>query len=600
MSNLLNGIAAALTSAVSRNRVQGSGSAQDENNYTFPERFMRLCCYYGMSIQRTINTAVRKTKRVVRPVRRRAVRGIKNAVVLPMKETAAELSEISADLRKTKTRIEVARRIGVMAAARERIVVTAATAAKHKTFLGNIVNIALPILSLAVLAVVVLSLVNTNYALAVECDGVVVGYIGEESAYTGAAQMVEERVLSTSPEFKSTLTPTYKLAAVNKNEPLSNSQEICENILFNSDNVSEAYGFFINGKLLAAIESEGDMNFILDEFLNKYKSGNATNATTTFVQSTEVVKGLYSSDIIMDSAAFKNEISTEKLQSQLYTVKSGDTISKLTKRYSMTEERLYEMNEGLMEDGLKKGQSILIEKEMPVLEVKSVSTRYFNQSIAYGSTNIVDKTKYKDYKKLKTAGVKGTKKITQEITYVDGVEVSRKNVKSEVVKEAVDEVWIVGSKARPTTTKKKTNYGSSSKIGNQGSKTPIKGSGTFTWPVPGVRGISSYYGQRWGKMHKGIDISGGGVSGRTIVAADAGKVVTSKYHSSYGYYIVIKHNNTYSTLYAHCSKLLVKAGTYVSKGQAIGKVGSTGNSTGPHLHFEVHVNGSHRNPLNYL
>ena len=85
-----------------------------------------------------------------------------------------------------------------------------------------------------------------------------------------------------------------------------------------------------------------------------------------------------------------------------------------------------------------------------------------------------------------------------------------------------------------------------------------------------------------------------------ISAAESGKVITASYHWSYGNYIVIDHGNGLSTLYAHCSSLAVGAGQSVSKGQTIGYIGSTGNSTGPHLHFEVRVNGSRTNPLNYI
>ena len=88
--------------------------------------------------------------------------------------------------------------------------------------------------------------------------------------------------------------------------------------------------------------------------------------------------------------------------------------------------------------------------------------------------------------------------------------------------------------------------------------------------------------------------------GSDVLAGEAGVVVTAGYNNSYGYYITINHGSGYVTLYAHNSKLLVSKGDMVAKGQVIAKCGSTGNSTGPHIHFEVQINGKLVNPLNYL
>lgn len=112
---------------------------------------------------------------------------------------------------------------------------------------------------------------------------------------------------------------------------------------------------------------------------------------------------------------------------------------------------------------------------------------------------------------------------------------------------------------------------------------------------------SGFYRNSDGSYHGALDICVyGGTYGLNISAAESGRVITASYHWSYGNYIVIDHGNGLSTLYAHCSSLAVGAGQNVSKGQTIGYVGSTGNSTGPHLHFEVRINGSRTNPLNYI
>ena len=117
-------------------------------------------------------------------------------------------------------------------------------------------------------------------------------------------------------------------------------------------------------------------------------------------------------------------------------------------------------------------------------------------------------------------------------------------------------------------------------------------------PVSGV--VTSRFGARWGRSHKGLDI--GADYGTTIYAAAAGTVTVSEYgyNGGYGNYVVINHGNGVSTLYGHCSSLIANTGEYVAQGQPIARVGSTGDSTGNHLHLEIRVDGIAQDPQNYL
>lgn len=130
--------------------------------------------------------------------------------------------------------------------------------------------------------------------------------------------------------------------------------------------------------------------------------------------------------------------------------------------------------------------------------------------------------------------------------------------------------------------------------------------GELQWPVPGYSNISSAFGWRFGgsDYHTGIDISKGSqasIYGKSIVAANSGTVAYVKNGTTgYGRYLIIDHGGGITTLYAHTSEILVQAGTFVNRGETIARVGSTGWSTGPHLHFEVRVNGTAKNPLTYL
>ncbi len=143
---------------------------------------------------------------------------------------------------------------------------------------------------------------------------------------------------------------------------------------------------------------------------------------------------------------------------------------------------------------------------------------------------------------------------------------------------------------------------------NGGSTGGSYGSGeSWVWPLGGASCyISSGYGNRsasisgW-SFHGGIDITGGGIYGKPVYASRSGTVIAAIWGTTgYGRYVVIDHGGGYTAIYAHCSNLTVSKGQSVSKGQQIANVGSTGNSTGPHLHFEIRYNGAKQNPLNFV
>ncbi len=165
----------------------------------------------------------------------------------------------------------------------------------------------------------------------------------------------------------------------------------------------------------------------------------------------------------------------------------------------------------------------------------------------------------------------------------------------------------------PTTKPKPTNSSNSSNSGtgsnsssgsgsNSGSSTPS--SSGWRYPLPSRVGVSSPYGMRlhpvdnvW-KMHHGIDLNAS--KGTAIKAARSGKVTRATYDSASGYYVSINHGDGFSSSYLHMTHYIVKAGDYVEAGQTIGYVGSTGKSTGPHLHFAIYYNGSSVNPAKYI
>ncbi|MBS1473980.1 MAG: peptidoglycan DD-metalloendopeptidase family protein [Massilimaliae sp.] len=176
--------------------------------------------------------------------------------------------------------------------------------------------------------------------------------------------------------------------------------------------------------------------------------------------------------------------------------------------------------------------------------------------------------------------------MTAKVSYVDGEEVSREVVSTKVITEPVDREIVQGT-ATPVSASGSTGDG---KI-NSG----------FIWPLSGNAYVSSGYGSRSMGYHGGVDIClRGGTYGASVRAVASGTVIYSGYMGSYGKLVKIDHGNGLQTYYGHNSQLLVSVGDTVAQGETIAKAGATGRVTGPHVHLEVRVNGSRRNPMNYL
>lgn len=209
------------------------------------------------------------------------------------------------------------------------------------------------------------------------------------------------------------------------------------------------------------------------------------------------------------------------------------------------------------------------------LSVKTTLKESTEQSIPYKTVTNKTDSKPAGYVNKDRAGEYGVTVVTSGVVYVDGEETERVTLGSEVIKEPVDEIVTVG-----------TARTSAGRVVSSG----------FTFPLPsGVWEVSCPYGKGG---HKGVDLRA--PHGTSIMAAASGRVTLAGVYRDYGNCVIIDHGNGLSTLYAHASKLCVSVGEYVSAGEVIALVGSTGNSTGNHLHFEVYVGSDRVNPQPYI
>lgn len=560
----------------------------------------RNFCWYGMQLERYAKRIRRFIRKLTRPATDRISADWEKNVSLPAHNTAADIRGIRKDTGRAVRSIAAAsKKGGIRSFLAQSARCTVRGLRKYRVFLKSAVNHVLPVICVAALIATGFSFFSRDYALAIRCGGELVGYVEDENTYTEATEQLGERIITNSEDFQKSLNPSYSLVPVGEGR-INTSTEICNNILLGSSDVVEAYGFFVNDKLITATASLGDINYTLGQFLDKYRLG-VPNETVAFIGTTKLVDGLYAAEKVVSSEEFRDIVTSKQMTSDYYKVGENDTLESILKSNGMTEERFMELNTGFTK--LVPGKSVLVEKELPVLRVQSKVISSYTKTVAYSTVTEKDGSMYIGQRKLKTEGKNGTDEITIETVYVDGVEQSKTVIKTERLEDPVDEVYVVGTKKTTTTTKKKktssNNGGSYSYTAPANSN--VSGSGRFTWPLPGVRTLSSRYGYRWGRLHAGVDISCSGVYGRTIVAADKGTVTTVKNSpSGYGLHVIINHGNGYTTLYGHCSAVLVSAGQTVSKGQAIAKVGNSGRSTGPHLHFEIRKNGTATNPMNYF
>ena len=244
-------------------------------------------------------------------------------------------------------------------------------------------------------------------------------------------------------------------------------------------------------------------------------------------------------------------------------------------------------------------------------EVKNTKQELENEKTKIENVKTEKEAKSTELKKLKSNKEAKVTSLTDE----------QKQIQSQI-EEYDNQMKILQKKERELSAKEekeakeaeelaKKNSSSNSNAGNSSNKGSTSNGGStstgrFQWPAPSSRNITSKYGYRihpisgTRKLHAGIDI--GAAGGANIVAGDSGTVMLSSfgYNGGYGNYIIINHGNGVTTRYAHCSNLYVSTGETVTKGQVIAAVGSTGASTGNHLHFEVRINGESKNPMDYL
>lgn len=263
------------------------------------------------------------------------------------------------------------------------------------------------------------------------------------------------------------------------------------------------------------------------------------------------------------------------MEEREHVVADGETFWDIAVKNQMSVEKLLEANPQIKPELLQIGDTLNLISPKPLLTVCVVEKATLQEEIPFEITYKDSKTLYKGDEAVVTQGKNGERIVVANVTKENGIIVGKQVLSEKILSNPVIKVVQKGTKVKPSTAP----------------------TGKFAKPIN--RGsFSSDFGIRWGRAHTGVDVST--QPGAPIYAADGGTVTKASRYDAYGICIIIKHDNGYETYYAHLSKVMVKAGDKVYKGQEIGLSGQTGRVTGPHLHFEVRRYGVPTDPEKYV
>lgn len=356
-----------------------------------------------------------------------------------------------------------------------------------------------------------------------------------------------------------------------------NLNQIVEEVEQFSEPALKGYAIKINGKEYGFFATEGEAQAVIDKLKSTFTSGKDV-LEASFKETVEVAAALksagrFKSYSVPDQAVEFILKGTDK--EKIHVVETGENFWTISQKYQISVEDLELANPGITPEKLQIGTKVSLMVPASLVTVRTVEKAVYEEKIPFEVVYQEDANTYKGVNTVKATGSNGQREVIANVVRENGIEISRDILSEKIVSEPTTKVVVQGTKARPATV----------------------GSGTLARPVS--RGtITSPFGTRWGRRHNGIDV---GLSiGTAIKAADGGTVVFAGYDGGYGYTVRISHGSGMVTVYAHNSKLQVKKGDKVFKGQQIALSGNSGSSTGPHLHFEVRVNDVPMNPTKYI
>ena len=343
------------------------------------------------------------------------------------------------------------------------------------------------------------------------------------------------------------------------------------------------YEFRVEGEPWFIVADKEGLEKILSEYKEQYLESidkNAKIKNLKFQQKVEIIEvEVYPEDFSSLSQA-KEKIYAKEKEATYIEVQKGDNLWNLAKKHGISLAELEILNPDIDPERIYPGDKLVIDPFKPVLDVVIELENTIMETIPFDIEYQKDTSLYESQKKVIKEGIEGEKEVTYHIELVNGFQSKIEVAEEKVIKEPVTAVVKIGTKTT-------VSRGGSVNYGVVQGKRVTSNFGYRIHPITGRR-----------SFHSGVDIAA--KHGTAVYAYSDGKVVEAGWNGAYGLNVVIDHGSGLKTRYAHLSKIYVKVGQRVTTAQRIGAVGSTGRSTGSHLHFEVIVNGTPRNPWNYI
>jgi murein DD-endopeptidase MepM/ murein hydrolase activator NlpD len=406
--------------------------------------------------------------------------------------------------------------------------------------------------------------------LEVILDGESIGYVSSQSVVEDTLSTVSERASEIMGR-PFTITPdiSYRFSIVNKNR-IFESEGVEAELLSSIPDIDRLCVLVIDGVQVAAAWLPSEIQTVLDELLDKYPSAGKRE----FLQDVSIQSRLAPVSLLRTQDELRAKLTGTVNGELKIIINSGDTLESILQAYRLTAEDLFALNPG-MEYPPAEGQELLLRREAPLLSIAYSEQVSYLETVPFEVLHVDDPNLWAGEEKTVIQGADGEALVMAMAVSIDGYLPEIDEIGRLMVTEPIAETIAVGTRTRYTT-------------------------GNFIRPYFGQ--ISSRYGMRtlFGRreMHHGVDFRG--PRGDPIVASDGGVVEFAGTMRGYGMVVIINHENGYKTVYGHCSRIHVAEGQRVGQGEHIADIGSTGRSTGNHVHFEIQVNGVAKNPMNYL